>query len=122
MSLFGDDDQPSRPKQTPSLFDDDPKPAHKSSNSLFADDVGDDSPWGIPTPKKAARGSLVKSLLPVSDVPEAYIDTYDVLLEQGDGAVHLSAAKKLLRDSGLPEDAQTRILGIVSQPGHEHDD
>jgi sorting nexin-8 len=122
MSLFGDDDQPSRPKQTSSLFDDDPKPTHKSSTSLFADDVGDDSPWGFPTPKKAARGSLVKTLLPATDVPDSYIDTYDALLEQGKGVVHLSAVEELLRDSGLAKDAQAKIVGIVSQPGQDHDD
>lgn len=129
MSLFGDDDdhvdQPSRPrpKQSSSLFDDEPKHANTSSNSLFADDsFGDDSPWSFPTPKKAARGSLVKSLLPASDVPESYIDAFDALLESDKSAgnnVPLSAARKLLGGSELPDEAQSRILDIVSQPGQE---
>jgi hypothetical protein len=36
--------------------------------------------------------------------------------------VRLAAAKKLLRDSGASEDAQAKILGIVTQPGQDHDD
>jgi sorting nexin-8 len=123
MSLFGDDDLPSRPKQSSSLFDDDPKPADRSGNSLFADDsLGDDSPWSFPTPKKAARGSLVKSLLPASDVPDSYIDAYDALLEQDGGAgnnVPYSVVQKLLGESGLPDEAQAKIVDIVSQPGQE---
>ncbi|KAF2681505.1 hypothetical protein K458DRAFT_309600 [Lentithecium fluviatile CBS 122367] len=121
MSLFDDDDVPSRPKQSASLFDDDPKPA---GNSLFADDFhgGDDSPWGFPTPKKAARGSLVKSLLPASDVPDSYIDAFDSLLETGERAgngLSIQEIKKLLGGSGLPSDTQSKILEIVSQPGQD---
>ncbi|ORY19602.1 sorting nexin mvp1 [Clohesyomyces aquaticus] len=123
MSLFGDDDLPSRPKQSSSLFDDDPKPAAKPSNSLFADDFhSDDSPWGFPTPKKAARGSLVKSLLPASDVPDAYIDAFDRLLQSGDHAgsgISVEGAKKLLRDSKISDESQAKILDMVSQPGQE---
>ncbi|KAF2111473.1 hypothetical protein BDV96DRAFT_614788 [Lophiotrema nucula] len=124
MSLFGDDDLPARPKQTSSLFDDDPKPSPKPSNSLFTDDLGhgDDSPWGFPTPKKAARGSLVKSLLPASDVPDSYIDAYDALLETGErvgNGLSLDAVKKLLLESKLGQDTQSKILDIVSQPGQE---
>lgn len=123
MSLFGDDDVPSRPKpkQSSSLFDDEPKP---TSNSLFADDFqgGDDSPWGFPTPKRTARGSLVKSLLPASDVPDSYIDAYDLLLEAEQGAgngISIDGLKKLLASSGLPNDTQSKILEIVVQPGQE---
>jgi sorting nexin-8 len=123
MSLFGDDDFSTRPKQSSTLFDDDPKPTNKSSNSLFADDsFGDDAPWGFPTPKKAARGSLVKSLLPASEVPDSYIDAYDALLESSESAtngISVSAIKKLLADSGIPSDTQAKILEIVSQPGQD---
>ncbi|KAH7139144.1 sorting nexin-like protein mvp1 [Dendryphion nanum] len=124
MSLFGDDEPvPSRRNQSSSLFDDDPKPTNRSSNSLFADDLqGDDSPWGFPTPKKAARGSLVKSLLPASDVPDSYIDAFDTLLASG-GAVGngigTESAKRLLADSGIAQEQQSKILEIVSQPGQE---
>jgi hypothetical protein len=122
MSLFGDEDVPSRAKQSSSLFDDDPKPAGKPGNSLFADEIdSNDSPWAFPTPKKAGRGSLVKSLLPASDVPDSYIDAFDVVLDAGDRAgsgISIGGAKKLLASSGLPNDAQARILEIV-QSGQE---
>jgi len=121
MSLFDDDDLPSRPKPSASLFDDDPKP---TGNSLFADDPhgGDDSPWGLPTPKKAARGSLVKSLLPATDVPDSYIDAFDSLLETGDrvgNGLGIQEIKKLLGGSGLPSDMQSKILEVVSQPDQD---
>lgn len=127
MSLFGDNDDlaepSSRPKPSPGLFDDEPKPAQRNSNSLFADDgFGDDSPWSFPTPKKAGRGSLIKSLLPASDVPESYIEAFDTLLEADRSAgnhVSLAAARKLVDESGVPDDARARILDIVSQPGQE---
>lgn len=123
MSLFGDEDVPARAKQSSSLFDDDPKPAGKTGNSLFADEVdNEDSPWAFPTPKKAGRGSLVKSLLPASDVPDAYIDAFDAVLDAGDRAgsgISIAGAKKLLGNSGVSSDDQSKMLGIVSQPGQE---
>jgi sorting nexin-8 len=122
MSLFGDEDVPSRAKQSSSLFDDDPKPAGKPGNSLFADEIdSNDSPWALPTPKKAGRGSLVKSLLPASDVPDSYIDAFDAVLDAGDRAgsgISIDGAKKLLASSGLPNDAHARMLEIV-QSGQE---
>src|SRR3954468_22009663 len=112
MSLFGDDDAP-HAKQSSSLFDDDPKPAGKTGNSLFADDVDDnDSPWGFPTPKKAGREALVKSLLPADEVPDSYIDAFDALLEAGHRAgngVSVEGVKTLLADSGIPGHAQNKI-------------
>jgi sorting nexin-8 len=122
MSLFGDEDVPVRAKQSSSLFDDDAKPA-KTGNSLFADEIdNNESPWGLPTPKKAGRGSLVKSLLPASDVPDAYIDAFDAVLDAGDRAgsgISIEGAKKLLSDSGVSGDDQSKMLEIVAQPGQE---
>lgn len=123
MSLFGDDDLPSRPKQS-ALFDDDPKPTGRAGSSLFADNFNDgaDSPWAFPTPKKAARGTLVKTLLPATDVPESYIDAYDALLASGDrmgAGISLTGVKKLLGESGLHADTQAKILDIVVHPGQD---
>lgn len=123
MSLFGDDDLPPRPKQS-ALFDDDPKPTGRAGPSLFADDFNDgaDSPWAFPTPKKAARGTLVKTLLPATDVPESYINAYDALLASGDrmgAGISLTGVKKLLGESGLHADTQARILDIVVHPGQD---
>jgi sorting nexin-8 len=121
MSLFGEDDLPSRPKQSSSLFDDELKPAGKTGNSLFADDLDtSDSPWAFPTPKKAARASLVKSLLPASDVPDSYIDAFDALLEAGHregNGISAEGVKKLLGDSGVSRDTQSKILDVVLPPG-----
>jgi sorting nexin-8 len=124
MSLFGEEDVPPRAKQPSSLFDDDPKPAGKTTgNSLFADEMdSSDSPWAFPTPKKAGRSSLVKSLLPASDVPDSYIDAFDAVLDAGDrtgNGISIEGAKKLLADSGVPGDAQAKMLEIVSQPEQE---
>lgn len=121
MSLFGDDDARPRPKQqSSSLFDDDPKP---TGNSLFADEfAGDESPWSFPTPKKAGRGSLLKSLLPASAVPDAYIDAYDRLLESGERAgsgISIAEAKKLLGSAQLLEERESKIWNVVSQPDQE---
>ncbi|KAJ4372790.1 Sorting nexin mvp1 [Didymella sp. IMI 355093] len=122
MSLFGDDDVPSRSKST-GLFDDDQKPAGKSGSGLFDDGFdSNDSPWAFPTPKKGGRGSLVKSLLPASDVPDSYIDAFDALLDAGDRAgngISIDGAKKLLADSGIPSDTQSKILEIVAQPDQD---
>ena len=116
MSLFGDDDDaPQRAKQSSSLFDDDPKPAGKTGNSLFADDLdANDSPWGFPTPKKAPREALVKSLLPASDVPDSYIDAFDALLDAGNregNGISVEGVKKLLADSMLDNAALKDLLG-----------
>jgi sorting nexin-8 len=123
MSLFGDDDVPSRSKQSSGLFDDDQKPAAKSGSGLFDDGFdSNDSPWAFPTPKKAGRGSLVKSLLPASDVPDSYIDAFDALLHAGDrtgNGISVDGATKLLASSGIPTDTQSKILDIVAQPDQD---
>jgi sorting nexin-8 len=123
MSLFGDDDVPSRAKQSSSLFEDEPKPAGRTGNSLFADDLdASDSPWAFPTPKKAGRGALVKSLLPASDVPDTYSDAFDALLDAGNGegnGVSVEAVKKLLGDSRVSSDSQAKILEVVLPSGEE---
>ncbi|KAF2995666.1 Sorting nexin mvp1 [Curvularia kusanoi] len=122
MSLFGDDDVPSRSKSS-GLFDDDQKPAAKSGSGLFDDGFdSSDSPWAFPTPKKGGRGSLVKSLLPASAVPDHYVDAFDALLEAGDGAgngVSVDGVKKLLASSGIPSETQSKILEIVAQPDQD---
>lgn len=127
MSLFGNDDIPSSraaKQSSGGLFndDDDARPAARTGNSLFADEMDNDSsPWTFPTPKKGGRASLVKSLLPASEVPESYIDTFDALVEAGDGAgngISIEGAKKLLASSGIASDAQSKILEIVA-PGQE---
>lgn len=120
MSLFGDDEDVPRLAQKPtqnksSLFDEDKPSSNRNSSSLFAEE---DSPWGIPTPKKAGRAQLVKQLLQGADVPDVYIDLFDSSEKQGSG-VKLAEVKKVLAASGLSEDLKERILSLVLPAGEE---
>jgi len=125
MSLFGSSpDEPARP-QSKSLFDDEPTPGTTSNASLFADDIttGDSSPWGMPTPKKAARKELVKSLLPASDAPESYIDAYDAVLDAGErtgSGLSLNAASKIIQSTKISSSEQARILQLIAPTGIEN--
>jgi sorting nexin-8 len=129
MSLFGDEDSvPSTAasKSRISLFDDEPSPAPGSKSSLFADDesASGPSPWGLPTPKKTARGDLVKNLLPASEVPDSYIDTFDDIIKTGQGAggkITAAAATKVLSSAKLGADEQSRVVNVVSSGGQLSD-
>jgi sorting nexin-8 len=126
MSLFG-----SPPTDSPlansslnskSLFGDEVTPAATSTPSLFADENADPSPWSMPTPKKAARRDLVKTLLPATDVPESYVDAYDKILQSSDrvgAGVGLTAIKNILASSGLSPSAQAQALNLVVPGGQE---
>jgi sorting nexin-8 len=129
MSLFGDeaDGFEARPtggsrKTSNSLFDDEPTPASKSTSSLFADDgAAGDSPWDMPTPKKADRSEVVKKLLPDSVVPESYIDAFDAVLNDGERAganVSSGGIQKLLQGSNISPAEQTRLWTIVTPGGN----
>jgi sorting nexin-8 len=131
MSIF--DDTPSRPsrssKHSTSLFDDDDDAAPaRNSTSLFADDsttaaaAGAYSPWSFPTPKRAARSALIKTLLPPGAVPEWYVDVYDKLLvwdaDNGPGGgptsgIDYAAVRKLLDESGLDEEGRQRVVRML---------
>ena len=125
MSLFG-----SSPTDSPlansinskSLFGDEVTPAATSTSSLFADENADSSPWSMPTPKKAARRDLVKTLLPATDVPESYVDAYDKTLESNDrvgAGIGLTGIRKILESSGLSPSAQAQVLNLVVPGGRE---
>jgi sorting nexin-8 len=129
MSLFGTSpEEPSAAASTPrpksSLFADD---SIGGSSSLFADDTGDDSsssPWNPQhnTAKRTARRDLVRTLLPVSDVPESYVDAYDLILNSGDrvgAGVGLTSIRELLSSSGLTASDQGKILNLVVSGDHE---
>jgi sorting nexin-8 len=62
----------------------------------------------------------VKTLLPASDVPEAYVDVYDrLLVDEGAGAagVSVDAAKRVLKESGVESEAGRGILKSVGGEG-----
>jgi sorting nexin-8 len=126
MSLFGTSPPEAAPvsskANSKSLFGDDAETAKTTTSSLFADDAGDTSPWIMPTPKKAARRELVKSLLPATDVPETYIDSYDTVLDSKDrvgAGVGLTGIKNILASSGLSAADQAKILNLVVPGGQE---
>ncbi|KAK8241936.1 sorting nexin mvp1 [Phyllosticta capitalensis] len=122
MSLFGTSPDELPAAKQSALFDEESARQDKKGSSLFADDLDEsDSPWALPTPKKAARSNLVKTLLSNNEVPARYADIYDALLEdeESEGAVSLDGVKKLLSESGLGPQAQGKILEIVVPSGQE---
>ncbi|KAM5371271.1 hypothetical protein ACJZ2D_008072 [Fusarium nematophilum] len=132
MSLFGssptDDDPVMRPSSGPvrrggsgGLFDEDDSSSKPSSNSLFADDDGaHGSPWDMPTPRKQqSRADLIRSLLPASDVPDSYIETFDTVVREdgSNGRVTSGGIAKLFATGRLDADAQARIMSLVAPGG-----
>lgn len=125
MSLFGSSPDEAAPISTSSksrntLFDDDDNTsaASKSKSSLFADDDAQGA-WGMPTPKKAARGELVKNLLDGAEVPDSYVDVFDNLLESdgSSGKISPAGVAKTLSAGNLSADAQSRIMSLVTSGG-----
>ncbi|KAL8984294.1 MAG: hypothetical protein Q9177_004739 [Variospora cf. flavescens] len=123
MSLFGssppeEPSQSARSGKSQSLFDDEPTTTAADS-SIFDDGDGSaPSPWEMPTPKKPAKGDMVKTLLPASSVPESYIDAFDTILDSGyafgSGSITIEGATKLFEGSALDADEQARIINIVT--------
>jgi sorting nexin-8 len=129
MSLFGSSpEEPSpiksstiEPRNT--LFDDDESAVPTSKSTLFADD---DTPgWGLPTPKKAARGELIRSLLDGADIPDSYIDIFDSLLKSdklsSGGKVSPAGITSTLSAGKLGADSQSRIMTLVASGGQLSD-
>lgn len=128
MSLFGTSPEepsavPSTQKSKSSLFADE---SAGGSSSLFANDTGDDSssPWNPQnnTAKRTARRDLVRTLLPATDVPESYVDAYDLILNSGDrvgSGVGLTSIREILSSSGLTASDQGKILNLVVSGDHE---
>lgn len=132
MSLFGStppDESPSMhssfARSRQSLFDEEEAGTPSNSNSLFQDDdggAGGGSPWAMPTPRKQkSRADLLRSLLPASDVPDSYIETFDSVLreEQGGsaGKVPPGGLMRVLAAARLDADAQAKIMSIIAPGG-----
>ncbi|KAL9126862.1 MAG: hypothetical protein Q9217_004158 [Psora testacea] len=122
MSLFGSSPDESdlitsnaRSEQKSSLFDDD---ALNTSRGLFDDGANGDSPWSMPTSKKASRGNPVKTLLPATDVPESYIEAYDVLglseFKVDGGKVSIVGLRKILEGTRMEKAEQDTIIRLVT--------
>ena len=124
MSLFGSSPDESsvisqtRRPESKSLFDDPETPGAAPTSSLFDDNTDGPSPWGFPTPKKAGKSDLVKTLLPASSVPESYIDVYDTLLESGyktaSATINLSGVQKIFEGAGIESAEQARIIRLIT--------
>lgn len=123
MSLFGTSpDEPSRTQIKSSLFDDEAVgAAQKQGSGLFADTPSEDnSPWAFTSPKKQARGNLIKTLLPASQVPEYYIDAFDALLQSSNATgsgLSLAIVRKYLQSTNLTPGQQGNILDVVTSSG-----
>lgn len=129
MSLFGEPEADESPSMTSSfarsrqsLFDED----DSNSNSLFQDDdvagSGTASPWDMPTPRKQhSRADILRNLLPASDVPDSYIETFDsVVRENGSGGkVASGGVMRVLAAAKICADDQARIMGIIAPGGGE---
>lgn len=124
MSLFGSSPDesapPARSDRKSSLFDDDQPSGAKGGSSLFDDEAAEgESPWSVPTPKKAGNSDPVKTLLPANDVPESYIDAFDGLRDTGynvgGGKIKVSGAKKVFEGSGVDATEEDRILKLVTK-------
>ncbi|RMZ88876.1 hypothetical protein DV736_g3895, partial [Chaetothyriales sp. CBS 134916] len=122
MSLFNQGSSRAASTNTTSLFGDEPSTATAtSSSSLFADEPSD-APWSMPTPKKQARQSMVKNLLPGNAVPESYLDAFDAVyaVHRVGTGVSVTGIKKVLSSSNLGSDDQARILSFVAPSGQEN--
>ncbi|KAL4807520.1 hypothetical protein BDV18DRAFT_151535 [Aspergillus unguis] len=127
MSLFGTSPDESSAANSASrskvsLFADEPSfgggtgTPNFGGSSLFADDDSLGSPWSNNTAKRTSKQQLVKTLLPDSDVPESYIDAYDLVLSAGERAgasVGLTSVRELLAGSGVSATDQSKILNLV---------
>ncbi|TVY83478.1 Sorting nexin mvp1 [Lachnellula suecica] len=129
MSLFGSSPDEPAPintasKSRNSLFDDEASPPGSKSTLFADDDAPTSSPWGMPTPKKAARGELVKNLLDAAVVPDSYIDAFDSVLK-GDGSggkITPAGITKVLSAGQLGADEQSRITNLITSGGGQLQD
>lgn len=133
MSLFGEPEADESPSMTSSfarsrqsLFDEEDSNNPSNSNSLFQDDdvarSGTASPWDMPTPRKQhSRADIVRNLLPASDAPDSYIETFDsVVRENGSGGkVASGGVMRVLAAAKIGADDQARIMGIIAPGGGE---
>lgn len=132
MSLFGEpeaDESPSMhssfARSRQSLFDEESNNP-SNSNSIFQDDdvagSGTASPWDMPTPRKQhSRADILRNLVPASDAPDSYIETFDgVVREDGSGGkVTSGGVMRVLAAAKIGADDQGRIMGIIAPGGGE---
>ncbi|KAG7102074.1 Sorting nexin mvp1 like protein [Verticillium longisporum] len=131
MSLFGTSPTEESPgisaagAPSNSLFDEG-HPSNKSNSSLFADDDfsgdGGGSPWDMPTPRRQkTRADVLRTLLPTSDAPDSYIDTFDTVVQEdgSNGRVNASGVAKVFAAARLGADEQASIMAIIAPNGND---
>ncbi|KAH8899018.1 hypothetical protein GQ53DRAFT_817226 [Thozetella sp. PMI_491] len=102
-----------------SLFDDEPAMTKSTSSALFQDDdSAAPSPWDMPTPRKQqSRGDVIRNLLPVSDVPDSYVETFDAVVRDDPGSsgqISSGGVARTLAAARLSADDQARINSLVA--------
>ncbi|KAL2123716.1 hypothetical protein VTJ04DRAFT_81 [Mycothermus thermophilus] len=110
------------------LFEEPPM-TRSTTTALFADDdAASDSPWDIPAPRKPlSRADILRTLLPSSEVPEAYVAAFDaVAAEDHYSASHPSrigpgGLARTLAAAKLSADDQARIMSVISAGGNPDD-
>ena len=68
---------------------------------------------------------MIKSLLPSNDVPDAYIEVFDTLLDsryRAKNGATIEGIKQVLGDAGLDEAHREKILSVVLPGGEEQND
>jgi sorting nexin-8 len=67
---------------------------------------------------------LIKNLLPASDVPDSYIDTFDDVAKEADnvgGKISVNGIARVLSAANLGADDQSRIVSVISSGGQLSD-
>ena len=120
MSLFGTSPEDSSGtafgQQKSSLFSDEPAIGTNPTSSLFTDDGPGAKPLGSHGTKRVARHDLVKNLLSDTEVPDSYVDAYDLVLNSGNATglgIGLPAVREILAGSELDAMDQDKILNFV---------
>ncbi|KJZ76850.1 Sorting nexin mvp-1 [Hirsutella minnesotensis 3608] len=138
MSLFGtsptdNDIEPSTPRRQAKqgrgdeLFGEPSPQQSPSGNGIFGGESGsghDGSPWNMPTPRKQqSRADVIRNLLPASDVPDSYIETFDTVLRDDGSSAHVtsSGVAKLFAVARLGVEAQARIMSLLAHHDDGHD-
>lgn len=113
---------PNRGRSRSSLFDDEANATKPTSSALFQDDDSSGgSPWDMPSPRKQqTRANVLRNLIPATDAPDSYLDTFDTIVrEDGAGAGRATAGgvARVLAAAHLSADDQARIMGFVAPGG-----
>jgi sorting nexin-8 len=110
------------------LFEEPPM-TRSTTTALFADDdAASDSPWDIPAPRKPlSRADILRTLLPSSEVPEAYVAAFDAVAAEDHysashpGRIGPGGLARTLAAAKLSADDQARIMSVISAGGNPDD-